>query len=51
MDAGGVARSVDGLLAAGLGEGQLKRLLQQHIYGEKRGDVPSLGLRALRGSE
>ena len=37
MDAGGVARSVDGLLAAGFGEGQLKRLLQQHM--EKNGET------------
>ena len=37
MDAGGVGRSVDGLLAAGFGEGQLKRLLQQHM--EKNGET------------
>ena len=30
MDERGVGRSVDALLAAGYGEGQLKRLLQQH---------------------
>ena len=31
MDERGVGRSVDALLAAGYGEGQLKRLLQQHM--------------------
>ena len=37
MDAGGVARTVDGLLALGYAEGQLKRVLQQHM--EKRGET------------
>ena len=37
MDAGGVARTVDALLATGFAEGQLERLLRQHM--EKNGET------------
>ena len=37
MDATGVGRSVDGLLLAGCGEGELKRLLQRHM--EEKGET------------